>query len=122
MFVVPMQSLLDRGAMGYLVPLSIPAGILFVCLALLFPAFRAVLVVRLFTGSGCLEGSSMAEASWGGRCVVPSGRQHFLLHPKLLRTAKVLSSPITKGLRCPKAVKVLHHELLPGLILVFAFF
>lgn len=99
MFVVPMQSLLDRGAMGYLVPLSIPAGILFVCLALLFPAFRAVLVVRLFTGSGCLEGSSMAEASWGGRCVVPSGRQHFLLHPKLLRTAKLLSGPITKGLR-----------------------
>lgn len=49
----------ERGATGRLVPLSIPAGILFVCLALLFPAFRAVLVVRL-------PNRTQAVAAWRG--------------------------------------------------------
>lgn len=106
MFIVPMQNLADQGARkrcnGSFGASEHPCRDFVRVPGPAVSSFQSSArgqVAQQDTGSGCLEGSSMAEASRGGRCMVPSGGQHLLLHPKLPRTAKLLSSTMAEGLR-----------------------
>lgn len=85
----------------YLVPLSIPAGILFICLALLFPGFETVRAVRMSnrTSSSSPPDGLQLKLCWGGRHTVPSNGQCFLLHSELPEAAELPRSPVTEKLR-----------------------
>jgi len=123
----------EAGALECLVPLSIPSGVWFICLALLFPDSEQCL------GVGCpVEQTSLwtaavspqARAVWGGRqgghgpqgwaVIPPSLGGSWTSTPYRLPLPQRGEGGGAQGLM--PALKVLHHELLPTLTLHLAHF